>query len=290
MVVKCESWDDFIEALRFGPDRFTPGIGKLFRGHADPDWKLSSAWERLRDHYKEFRPGEDAREIFRMTTDPFEDDQFLMIFKEQISRMPDIPTHALKTKADWWAFGRHFGLYTPLLDWSQSPYIAAFFAFTDRLFSKDTGPEVDPVQYDNIDAQKQLVVWDLTMTKSLVNLPDLDYRYASHYAFHRQTRQVGAFTCLIHDTFTDLESYLQSQDCGHLLTRYEIPCSSVDDAHIALADLDRMNIHYGTVFPDPHGAMLYANRSQYWFPMGLRRAGTIGGSMVGSIRPRTPKS
>ena len=283
-VTQCESWDEFIKALRVGPDR--PAIGKLYRGHADPDWKLSSAWERLRDHYREFRPSDDAREVFGLTKDEREDDQFLEVFKEQIGRMPAIPTHTLNTKKDWWAFGRHFGLYTPLLDWSQSPFIAAFFAFTDRLFSNNIQPDIDPVVHANMNPTKPVIVWGLSLLKDLVRLEEFDFFSSPRYEFHRQRTQLGVFTHLNHHIYTDLESYLGSRSMGNLLHRYEIPCSSVDDAHLALADLDRMNIHYGTVFPDPQGAALYANLAQYWFPFGGERAGTWIGSRIGSIRPR----
>ena len=87
------------------------------------------------------------------------------------------------------------------------------------------------------------------------------------YELHRQRAQSGEFTLLFHDNYTDLESYLSSGDYGWCLERYEIPCASVKDASIALSDLDRMNINYGTVYPDPGGAAKQANLHQYWFEM-----------------------
>jgi FRG domain len=41
------------------------------------------------------------------------------------------PSPALLDSDQWWSPGRHHGLITPLLDWSESPLLAAFFPLTE---------------------------------------------------------------------------------------------------------------------------------------------------------------
>ena len=271
-VTRCKSWDDFIQALRVTNNKLP--APRAYRGHANPDWKLSSAWERLIQHdsqpeYKVVKQllGEDTKSLYGLNIkDEEPDDNWLIVFKRMVSTMPEMPDHTHWKKKDWWAFGRHFGLNTPLLDWSKSPFIAAFWAFTGRLFSENMQSEITNLKYYDLPLTKPVVVWELLAPPDIAS-PEFSFVDNVRYELHRQRAQSGIFTILYHDKFTDLESYLASRGIGSYLERYEIPCSSVEDASVALSDLDRMNINYGTVFPDPEGAARQANLSHYWFEM-----------------------
>ena len=270
-VTQCASWDEFIQALRVTSNK--PLVQRAYRGHANPSWKLSSAWERLIDHHKHERkvigdwPGFSPKELYGLNVGEEQpDDNWLISFKKLVSTMPEMPDHTHWRKVDWWTFGRHFGLNTPLLDWSKSPFIAAFWAFTGRLLSENIQPEITTIKYYNMSSTKPVVVWEILACRELASQ---EFRFIDNvkYELHRQRAQSGLFSLLHDDEFTDLESYLTSRNLGCCLERYEIPCASVKDASIALSDLDRMNINYGTVFPDPEGAARQANLQQYWFEM-----------------------
>ena len=271
-VTQCESWDDFIQALRVTNNK--PLAQRAYRGHADPCWKLSSAWERLIDHHKHERriigdwPGFSPQELYELNiSDKQADDNWLISFKQLVSTMPQMPDHTHWTKEDWWAFGRHFGLNTPLLDWSRSPFIVAFWAFIGRVFSENIQPETKPLAFYSLQSTKPVVIWELSLLEGLAVPGEFGAINNVRYELHRQRAQSGVFTLLHHDKYTDLESYLSWKGYGKCLERYEIPCSSVKDVSIVLSDLDRMNINYGTVFPDPEGAARQANLQQYWFEM-----------------------
>jgi len=104
--------------------------GFVFRGHANAQWALLPAIDRLAD----------ARES---------EHELLERFKEEArSLIKDEPD----TDWDWLALAHHHGLPTRLLDWTRNPLVALFFAQIDELADtesavwayKDHGGPHDP--------------------------------------------------------------------------------------------------------------------------------------------------
>jgi hypothetical protein len=79
--------------------------------------------------------------------------------------------------------------------------------------------------------------------------------------FYRQRAQQGAFTHLEHDTYADLEVYLDSMGCLDHVLCFEIPEQSVSEA---LLDLRRMNITYASLFPDLDGVAKHVHLEPFY--------------------------
>ena len=62
--------------------------------------------------------------------------QHIENFKEAMNKF--FPNILPKEDIDVWALGQHYGLKTPLLDWTLSPYIAAYFAFIEEIDQNDS--------------------------------------------------------------------------------------------------------------------------------------------------------
>lgn len=113
--VEIENADDFYRFVNLG---FGYSDGHcLWRGQRRSDWEIKSSLARKahRDsgHLQNFR---DA--IARCTRTEFD--------------IWDSNSNAEEEKIKLWALGQHFGLATPLIDWTVFPYVALFFAFVER--------------------------------------------------------------------------------------------------------------------------------------------------------------
>lgn len=260
-VTQCESWDEFIQALRVTKNK--PAGHRIYRGHACSDWKLSSTWERSLARRLERDSGYRIPEIFDSTSHyRRERDKWLSAFKRLAKTMPEIPTRTLDTDLDWWAFGRHYGLNTPLLDWSRSPFIAAFWAFAERVIKENKHIQDPSPRISRNPSDKPVAIWELCYSRNVFRKDEFRIVDNPRYELHRQRAQMGVFTQLEHDIHIDVESYFASRELGSRLERYELPFK--ENVASAISELERMNIHFGTVFPDPHGAAKQANLSPGW--------------------------
>lgn len=229
--VKCQSWDAFIDFLH-SEKALNLSDSYCFRGHASESWALKSTLKRtlgLRSSMDSFNAEKSILENFKNYC---------------LGRRGHHPIQL--SEGEWWALGQHFGLKTPLLDWSDSPYIAAYFAFNAE--SHET---------------ENVAIWILA--KNINEYPEVA-RLAKHHHLEflrpyldenaRLLNQRGLFV-RTPEMMCVSEWIKQFKNNGSVaLAKVLIPSS---EKKRALRSLDKMNINHLTLFPDIMGAAEYSN-------------------------------
>jgi hypothetical protein len=237
VTLSFDMWEEFREEGipgLFGPEGvFKRGL-YLFRGMASSDWKLISSLDRQFSHI----PVE-GRNGFA--------DRLLTAFIEEcqsLSRALDWTDRNIKL-----ALAQHFGLPTRLLDWSLSPYIAAYFAFADLAHKRqDEVEDIESVAIWALDTRAK--GWTGDVGVEILTVPPVASAMAGSEN-PRMLHQVGRFT-LMKSTFASLEEYVRTlTSTTPVLTQFTIP---PEEARKALADLDSMGIRATHLFPDLTGA------------------------------------
>lgn len=150
-----------------------------------------------------------------------------------------------------WALGQHYGLHTPLLDWSQSPFVGLFFALASP---KESGTGFRTLWALNAPDIKEISSWykkksaKSQLTVELIN-PILDEN-------ERLVNQNGLFTKA--PLTTDIEKWVSNGPNFEWTSLYRIdfPDKIRDEA---IAYLDLMNINYASLYPDLVGSSLDSN-------------------------------
>jgi len=211
----------------------------IFRGQRQSDWLLEPTLTRALKNIKY----KDKEELIS---------EHLKRFNLEIrGRRGQNPKRL--SDSELWALGQHYGLHTPLLDWTQSPYVALFFALT--------GIEKSKTGYSTLWALNSLDIHEINgwyskkykgKQKWIVELinPELDEN-------ERLVNQNGLFTKL--NFLNDIETWVEKgPDLGWItLSRINIS-DKVKEEGISFLNL--MNINYSTLFPDLFGSSMSSNR------------------------------
>lgn len=240
-VSRVEDWKQFISLVNSG--EFCVGQDDvLFRGQRNGSWGLTPSIARL------FAHGTYSEEIA---------DQQLETFKYSIRGRTKIPVAQLNTD-DIWALGQHYGLWTPLLDWSRSPFVAMFFSM-----SEPDPQDENPKNYSR-------AIFRINQSKLSEHVADDFFINPLSSDHDRLISQDGLFT-LSPPGETTLELHIINAladsgvdvDDPQVLSEYvckiHIPIEIEPDRKEAILALRRMNLHYANLYPDLEGSSMHCN-------------------------------
>ncbi|MUI54404.1 FRG domain-containing protein [Aliivibrio fischeri] len=255
--MRIKTWDDLIHCLE---TNFLDWSEFIYRGQSDSDWLLRSKFDRdyeeIISGIEEYNSSEVSKIKGKIRLEERSSilNQHLLKFKKNTVGRRGVSPKEL-TELEWFGLGQHFGLSTPLLDWSTSPYVSLYFSLINKYKSKSGFHALwvfSPVSFQDIHINQNHNVDLENQSIKLINnaLCEENQRVVS---------QSGVFT--LTPNGEDIESYITNNislaGFAPVLYKIMIPNECRDDF---LRHLEAMNIHSGTLFPDLIGAADFANR------------------------------
>lgn len=234
-VISFQSWAEFKADF----SKHLPGwkksesvLGKyIYRGQREARWGLVSSFDR-----RFLKADIDGRER--------ESHRWLNMFYEEISK--DTVHGYDKEDLRLIALAQHYGLPTRLLDWTRSPYVAAFFAYAGSIIDRPTDGDSDDV-----------AIWAINepMFNAVVNRKEAEVVPLVDAGNLRMRNQDGLFTILKSDDHS-LDGMITRQT-NHAATCMVKMILPQEEAYTAVEDLFLMGITHKSILTGYEGISGY---------------------------------
>lgn len=243
----------------------TSGVGVANRSQADLPSALHAdqfTWEEFKRFALEHTPG---TFIFRGQPKPYRlRTAFHRTYRKDLIRYvaEDIPLahrqltartkHVFDLHNPWdrgafWNLLQHHGYPTPLLDWSYSPFVAAFFAYRRRSASSERGERVRIYAFNKQEWTRSFNQLDN------VNFAQLHFSTLEALAIENP-RAIPQQALSTLTNVDDVETYIQSRETERQAQFLHAIDLLADDRPHVMAELSLMGITAGSLFPGLDGA------------------------------------
>jgi len=242
--VRLNDWSEFKE--------FTEELSEnwVFRGQESKEWELMNAIERTdfihlykgveTDFVAEFQRG--ARNY--LTNDA-------------------LPTHLI----EWLALMQHHGAPTRLLDFSKSPYIAAFFAYEQCAADAENHIAIWAINIDFLKQRAAEVIQqyypdEMKTSNNVVNeklFEAIFFNNRHSFIFpvepFRMNRRYSLQQSIFVSTANSYQPFMEQlhfigSDISHAVIKMELPANQQKEV---IRNLQRMNLNRASLFPDLDG-------------------------------------
>lgn len=241
----------------------------IYRGMADADWNLESSLSRYRSELIA-QCAEIAGNNSKVDEPALLEKTLFDSFKKNILINKDVSPELVKTLTDddILQLGQHFGLPSPLLDWTKSPYVALYFALKDRNNPKPKSRAIWALDLDVLNYVNHRIEVDLWKKEEgykktfplckVVNVSALGINQRVEYQQGLFTKETNAEP--VTQWIKRVKERLNIGVGNSLLIKYQWPEDERKRVE-SLNFLSMMNINDRVLFPDIEGSVKDAKAS-----------------------------